>query len=252
MSSPTSSATQASLLPETQPVYCDVALPVPLDALFTYEAGELEPIAGGRVVVPFGRGAEKKLSGIVTRVHHEPPASRKLKRVLQVLDSVPVLDENLLALGRWIAQYYLAPIGEVYRTMLPLQAEFRQAFGYRITELGAEALYDSANEGSSRRSQKDPEHQMSEYAVLDVLAEGDLVREERLRSATGASREVLRTLQQKKWILREDLSGVRDARRLVKIVVLRESCGRRNGTNSTQLQQHIVELNARKRKAGCQ
>ena len=57
---------------------------------------------------------------------------------------------------------------------------------------------------------------MSEYAVLDVLAEGDLVREERLRSATGATREVLRTLLQKKWIVREDLSGVRDARRLVK------------------------------------
>ena len=238
-SSAASSAIQASLLPETQPLYCDVALPVPLDALFTYEAGELEPIAGGRVVVPFGRGAEKKLSGIVTRVHHEPPASRKLKRVLQVLDSVPVLDESLLALGRWIAQYYLAPIGEVYRTMLPLQAEFRQAFGYQITELGAEALYDSANEGSSRRSQKDPEHQMSEYAVLDVLAEGDLVREERLRSATGASREVLRTLQQKKWILREDLSGVRDARRLVKFAVLRE------GAEASKLnasQQRIVEL----------
>ncbi len=64
---------------------------------------------------------------------------------------------------------------------------------------------------------------MSEYAVLDVLAEGELVREERLRSATGASREVLRTLLQKKWIVREDLSGVRDARRLVKIAVLREA-----------------------------
>ncbi len=80
-------ATQAPLLPETQALYCDVALPVPLDAIFTYEAGELEPVAGGRVVVPFGRGAEKKLSGIVTRVHREPPETRKLKRVLQVLDS---------------------------------------------------------------------------------------------------------------------------------------------------------------------
>ena len=214
---------------------------MPLDALFTYAAGELEPIAGGRVVVPFGRGAEKKLSGIVTRVHCEPPAGRKLKRVLQVLDSLPVLDENLLALGRWIAQYYLAPIGEVYRTMLPLQAEFRQAFAYRITELGAEALCDSASQGSSRRSQKDPAHQMSEYAVLDALAGGDLVREERLRSATGATREVLRTLQQKKWILREDLSAVRDARRLVKFAVLRESAQ----TPVPKLnppQQHIVEL----------
>jgi primosomal protein N' (replication factor Y) len=219
---------QGSLLPEALPesecLYCDVALPVPLDALFTYEAGELEPVVGGRVVVPFGRGAEKKLSGIVTRIHREPPATRnfKVKRVLQVLDTLPVLDESLLALGRWIAQYYLAPVGEVYRSMLPLQAEFRQAFGYRITELGTEALYQSADAGSSRRSQKDPDHQMSEYAVLDALAEGDLMREERLRTSTGATREVLRTLLQKKWIVREDLSGVRDARRLAKIVVLRD------------------------------
>ena len=242
---PRSQHNHLALSPETQALYCDVALPVPLDALFTYEAGDLEPIAGGRVVVPFGRGAEKKLSGIVTRVHHEPPAGRKLKRVLQVLDSLPVLDENLLALGRWIAQYYLAPIGEVYRTMLPLQAEFKQAFGYRITELGAEALYDSASEGASRRSQKDPAHQMSEYAVLDALAEGDLVREERLRSATGASREVLRTLQQKKWIVREDLSGVRDARRLVKFVVLRETLRLGRIARDHKLnpaQQHIVDL----------
>jgi len=237
-----SPAIQTSLLPETMAVFCDVALPVPMDVIFTYEAGDLEPIVGGRVVVPFGRGAEKKLSGIVTRVHTERPEARKLKRVLQVLDTLPVLDENLLALGRWIAQYYLAPVGEVYRSMLPLQAEFRQAFGYRITELGAEALYDSANEGASRRSQKDPEHQMSEYSVLDALAEGDLMREERLRSATGASREVLRTLQQKKWIVREDLSGVRDARRLVKVVVLRDVQDEGKAHKLNAAQQQIVDL----------
>jgi len=232
------------------PVYCDVALPVPLEALFTYEAGALEPVVGGRVVVPFGRGAEKRLSGIVTRVHATPPATHKAKQVLQVLDSLPLLDEGLLALGRWIAQYYLAPIGEVYRSMLPLQAEFRQAFGYRITESGMDALYASAQAGSSRRSRKDPEHQMSEYAVLDVLAEGDVVREERLRSATGASREVLRTLLQKKWIAREDLSGVRDARRMVRIAVLREDpaqdeeeeqgAGKKRMPNAAQ--QRILEL----------
>ena len=109
--------------------------------MFTYEAGEVEPVVGGRVVVPFGKGgAEKRLFGIVTRVHREPLARGQAKRVLQVLDSSPVLDESLLALGRWIARYYLAPLGEVYRGMLPLQAEFRPAFGYRITEFGCEAL----------------------------------------------------------------------------------------------------------------
>jgi primosomal protein N' (replication factor Y) len=238
-----SEATQIPLLPQTQAVYCDVALPLPLDALFTYEVGDLEPIIGGRVVVPFGRGSDKKLSGIVTRIHREPPATHTIKRVMQVLDTVPVLDENLLALGRWIAQYYLAPIGEVYRTMLPLQAEFRQAFGYLITELGSEALYDSATVGSSRRSQKPAEHQMSEYAVLDALSEGEMVREERLRHATGATREVLRTLLQKKWIIREDLSGVRDARRLVKVVKLREaSSAEPHKAKLNPAQQRIVEL----------
>jgi primosomal protein N' (replication factor Y) len=226
---------------ESAALFCDVALPVPLDLTFTYEAAGLEPVAGGRVVVPFGQGAEKKLSGIVTRVHSEPPQSRRLKRVLQVLDTAPVLDEHLLALGRWIAGYYLAPIGEVYRTMLPLQAEFRQACGYRITPLGAEALYDSAEEGASRRSRQPEAHQMSEYAVLDMLAEGEMMREERLRSA-GGTKAILRTLLQKKWIVREDLSGVRDARRIVKIAVLREPEEGKPAAKLNPAQQRIVDL----------
>ena len=131
-----------------------------------------------------------------------------------MLDSTPVLDESLLALGRWIARYYLAPLGEVYRTMLPLAAEFKQVIAYRITELGTEALYESASELVPRkRSHLDPERQMAEYAVLDYLAEGELVREATLRAATGASREMLRNLVAKKWIAREDLSAARDARR---------------------------------------
>jgi len=215
---------QPQLLAQQGPLYCDVALPVPLDAVFTYKLQSATPVTGGRVVVPFGRGSEKKLSGIVTRVHSDPPAANvKLKAVAQVLDTAPVLDEKLLELGKWIAGYYLAPIGEVYRTMLPLQAEFRRAFGYRITELGSEALYESATAGSSLRAKKGEEHQLAEYAVLDYMADGELVREPSVKGATGASSEVLRTLLAKKWIVREDLSGVRDARRFVKFAVLKEA-----------------------------
>ncbi|HYE25744.1 MAG TPA: hypothetical protein VEG32_11165, partial [Clostridia bacterium] len=39
------------------PAFCDVALPVPLDAVFTYEIKDSVPVVGGRVLVPFGRGA---------------------------------------------------------------------------------------------------------------------------------------------------------------------------------------------------
>ena len=97
--------------------------------------------------------------------------------------------------------------------MLPLAAEFKQVIAYSITERGTEALYQSAAAGSSKRSHLDPERQMAEYAVLDYLAEGELVREATLRSATGATREMLRNLVAKKWIAREDLSSARDARR---------------------------------------
>ena len=55
------------------PRYCDVAVPVPLDAVFTYLIPENspEPIVGGRVVVPF---REKRLSGVVTELHDREPS----------------------------------------------------------------------------------------------------------------------------------------------------------------------------------
>jgi len=216
------------------PQFCDVALAVPLDATFTYRIGEGQsPLVGGRVIVPF---REKKLSGIAVRLHDEEP-KYKLKQIASVLDSEPVLSAHLLTLGEWIARYYIAPLGEVYRTMLPLGAEFRQATGYRITERGSEALYESATVGSSRRSKREPERQMAEYVVLDYLAEGELVREETIRSATGATKQMLRSMAAKKWIAREDLSSVRDARRVVKFAVLADVEGKLNAN-----QQAIVDF----------
>jgi primosomal protein N' (replication factor Y) len=206
------------------PRFCDVAVPVPLDTTFTYQIEGPEPVVGGRVIVPF---RHQKLSGIVVAVHDNPPPV-EAKLVLSVLDTEPVLSEQLLELGRWISTYYIAPIGEVFRTMLPLGAEFRRARGYRITDKGQEALYASAEVGSSLRAKKDTEHQMLEYAVLNHLAGGDVLREQSLRSATGASREVFRTMLAKKWIALEDLSAIRDASRTVPVAVLKEITGKIN------------------------
>ncbi len=92
------------------------------------------------------------------------------RRIISVLDATPVLDEHLLRLGRWIADYYLAPIGEVFRTMLPLTAEFKRSIGYRITEDGQMALHQAGMSGSSARSRRSPEEQAAEFRVLDYLA----------------------------------------------------------------------------------
>jgi len=200
------------------PRYCDVAVPVPLDATFTYSILDAlpEPCVGGRVIVPF---REKRLCGIVTELHDREP-SFKAKPVQQVLDTTPALTDELMQLGRWIAHYYIAPTGEVLRTMLPLSAEFRRATGYRITDKGLEALHAASTIGSSRRAKVEPEQQMREYAVLNRLAEGEVMREASLRASAGASRAVIVGLLRKKWIAREDLSGVRDASRNVQVARL--------------------------------
>ena len=54
-----------------------------------------------------------------------------------VLDEEPLLSEHLLELAEWIAQYYLAPLGEVLRGMLPLMAEVRRTVYYRHHRSGA-------------------------------------------------------------------------------------------------------------------
>jgi primosomal protein N' (replication factor Y) len=222
------------------PEYCDVALPVPLDMVFTYRVpAEATPVVGGRVLVPF---RQQRLTGIVVELHDRKP-SVATKTIQSVLDAAPVLDEQLLRLGRWIADYYLAPLGEVFRTMLPLNAEFKRAIAYRITKEGQLALHLAGMSGSSARSRRTPEEQAAEFRVLDYLAaqepapgETIQVREEILRSATRVSKSILSGMVRKKWLTREDVSAVRDATRTIKVAQLKFADAKLNDN-----QRQIVE-----------
>jgi primosomal protein N' (replication factor Y) len=207
------------------PQFCDVALPVPLDTTFTYRVREgsapsngADPVIGGRVLVPF---RERRLSGIVVGLHDREPAV-KTKPLLKVLDAAPLIDQPLMRLAHWIADYYLAPLGEVLRTMLPLAAEFQRTVLYRITDAGLLALHQAGLSGSSSRLRRDPEEQVSEYEVLDYLAAREAAREPSILSSTQARRRDLEALLRRKWIAREDISAGREAVRTVKFAVLRK------------------------------
>jgi primosomal protein N' (replication factor Y) len=205
--------------------FCDVALPVPLDMVFTYRVPDgMQPVVGGRVLVPF---RQQRMTGVVVELHDRKPKVQT-KNVLGVLDPAAVLDEQLIRLGKWIADYYLAPLGEVFRTMLPLAAEFKRVVAYRITEEGQLALHLAGMSGSSSRSRKTPGDQLAEYRILDYLTEREMVRVESLQAATRASQSVLTGMVRKKWILREDLSSARDAARTVRIAVLKTVDGKLN------------------------
>jgi primosomal protein N' (replication factor Y) len=212
------------------PEFCDVALPVPLDMAFTYRIPDgMAPVVGGRVLVPF---RQQRLSGIVTELHDRKPKVQT-KNVISVLDPTPVLDAQLLRLGQWIADYYLAPIGDVFRSMLPLNAEFQKTISYSITETGHAALHAAGTVGSSARARRTPEEQLAEFRVLEYLSEGEAAREQTLRAATRVSRAVLAGMVRKKWIEREDLSDARDAARTVKVAQLKTAEGKLNANQQT-------------------
>jgi primosomal protein N' (replication factor Y) len=198
-------------------LFCDVVLPVPLDRAFTYKLkAEDDPPVGGRVVVPF---RQEKLIGVVTRLHDEaPPVEARL--IESVLDQVPILNPELMELAAWIAQYYLAPLGEVLRSMLPLMAEVRRSISYRISETGQSILFEGAQQGSSRRSRLSADEQNVEYTVLNYLSDGQPAKSGTLRTATGATAELLTNMLRKKWLLRETEAAPRDARRTVRFAVL--------------------------------
>jgi len=199
-------------------LFCDVALPVPLDQAFTYAVNGVVPVVGARVLVPF---SGQRLMGVVVRVHEDAPANDfEIKPVQQVLDDAALLPDELMKLAEWIASYYVAPLGEVLRGMLPLAAEVKRHFSYRIAEAGRRVLYEGAAKGSSRRSKLTVEEQNREYAVLNYLEGGEQAKMSALRSATGANKGLLEGMVRKKWLVREAVAEERDARRLEKIAVL--------------------------------
>jgi len=172
--------------------------------------------------------------GIVVDLHDREP-KLTTKNILNVVDPTPVLDERLLRLGRWISDYYLAPVGEVFRSMLPLTAEFKRIVGYQITDQGHMALHLAGMAGSSARSQRTPDEQAIEFRVLDYLAgsDGKFVREQALRQATRVSRKILDGMVRKKWVTREDASAQQNAARIVRIALLKSAEGKLNANQQT-------------------
>ena len=111
-------------------MFADIILPLPLDGMFTYSVPqqmEEQMRVGVRVLVPFGRS--KTYVGLTARLHDNAPADYKVKDVLRVLDSEPILLPQQLKLWQWISDYYMSPIGEVYKAALP--AGLKNEEGYR-------------------------------------------------------------------------------------------------------------------------
>ena len=125
------------------PRYCEVALPVPLHSTFTYAVPTFfngQSLVGRRVVVPFGKRA---MIGVGIAESDRPPNVVQIKEIAELMDQLPALPPKLIELGHWISRYYLAPIGEAFRAMLPPEIEIRHNRVFSLTDSGRTYLRES-------------------------------------------------------------------------------------------------------------
>jgi len=163
----------------------DVAVPVPLLRPFTYALPPGTGAAPGvRVRVGFGR---QRLAGVILGPSRITPAPHiAIKAVEAVLDRHPVLGASQLALARWVADYYIAPIGEAVGLLLPPRmADGEEAPEARTTRLVTFLAEPPAGKRVGTRM----------AAVLTWLQGHREASADTLRAATGASLDTLRRLE---------------------------------------------------------
>ena len=191
--------------------YADVILPVPLQGMFTYAVPDGMAVGVGcRVLVTFGRS--KTYIGLVDNIHDRKPEGYEVKPVADVMDVEPIVTGRQLRLWHWMSDYYLSPIGEVYKAALPggLKAED----GYRpktetyirLTEQyrHVTALHIALNVLARAKKQLDAFTAYLELSGWDQVEDNNFqpqeVTREELMNASGASAEMLKQLEKRQML----------------------------------------------------
>ncbi len=131
--------------------YIHAILPVPLDCTFTYSVPDIfadKVKAGMRVVVPFGK--TKTYTALCVDINDGKPNDiecGKIKDIYSVLDNSPMLLPEQLRLWEWISDYYMSPIGDIYKAALP--AGLKAEDGYRPKTETYIALADRYHSGQA-------------------------------------------------------------------------------------------------------
>jgi primosomal protein N' (replication factor Y) len=171
--------------------FVEVAVALPVSKTFTYEMPEpLLPYTevGKRVLVPF---RNLQVTGYILDLR-EATDQEGVKKVLDILDEVPLFPPSMIQFFRWISEYYLYPLGEIVKGALPGGLNVTQVQTVRITEKGHSALSSATLKTSDR-------------AVLETLENrGPLGLRTLLKTLKeDISLAALRSLERAGWIIRE-------------------------------------------------
>lgn len=178
--------------------YVDCILPLGLEGLFTYSVPEgLEPRVKPftRLLVPLGKS--KRYTALAVRIHDEKPEGIEVKAIIDVLDDMPVLLPSQYELWRWMAEYYICPIGDVYRAAMP--AGLKQEDGYSAkTETWVRLAEKYRGETELSVARAIIKRAVKQLQVLDAFVslsgtDGTVTREE-LMNVTHATSAVVKAL----------------------------------------------------------
>ncbi len=211
------------------PRFCDVSLPVPLDRPFTYSlpaAWRLRVQVGARVIVPFG---PRKLTGMVIRLHDDVPEVAT-KEAQRLLDEEPLLDAALLGLGRWIATYYCAPLGEVLRSMTPMAGEVRKTKTFALTPAGR----DAARQLLLGTPSEEPAVQVLRLLESRALTAGYLLKK------IPGSEAAVRALAKRGWLAEEDDIESKDPLRIAAARLRAEFARRPDGVKLPKAVRELI------------
>lgn len=114
-------------------LYVNIALNVPIDKLFTYKVPDFyadEVEVGKRVLVSFGK---KTLTGLILSTTGTTELSY-VKSIKSILDDERIISDELIKFCKWVAEYYIAPVGEVLFSAVPRNINIRSELYYSLTD----------------------------------------------------------------------------------------------------------------------
>jgi len=192
--------------------FVSVAVPIPLRRLFEYKLPKNYPIdvqPGMRVEVPFS--GRSKIGVVVKTSRTTEFDPKKIKLINQVLDEAPLINQSLLKLVDWIKNYYHAPPGEVWQTVLPtalmkgLPCQIKRISFWTITNEGLTAIEKNLIAKNAIKQKQ----------AMQLLAENKSGIAHDSLSHYGLSLTTLKTLAGKLWAKRDYLSSKANGKPLV-------------------------------------
>ena len=123
-------------------MYAEVAIALPVEKTLHYAIpAQLRPICevGKRVLVPLGK---RRVTGyLLATCSSLPPdvTDKEIKEIIDCLDEAPLFDAEMLRFLHWVADYYLAPLGQVIKTALPPGINWESSYHVSLTPEGREA-----------------------------------------------------------------------------------------------------------------